>query len=220
MIGIIDFVVSINKIALIAFFTVLAFLIFEIKKMAEEKKKKEKPVVPQFIGDITIQSSPVANSTPLPPPLIINYKKSEKTPIFLIMIGSISLLIILILTGISYSINQKKKKIASTPIPIVREIQSAGLKIYNGKWKEVKGEGSDQAAPGEKLYVGIKTIDEVDIDRARIKINAKDWQIADITTLFNPQLKVYYREYVVATGTGQLKIEAQLHSASDGWMGD
>ena len=78
MIGIIDFVVSINKIALIAFFTVLAFLIFEIKKMAEEKKKKEKPVVPQFIGDITIQSSPVANSTPLPPPLIINYKKSDQ----------------------------------------------------------------------------------------------------------------------------------------------
>ena len=73
---------------------------------------------------------------------------------------------------------------------------------------------------GKKIIIGIQTIVEADIDRARIKINTKDWQISDITTLFNPQLKVYYREYIVATGTAQLKIDAQLHSASDGWLGE
>jgi hypothetical protein len=121
---------------------------------------------------------------------------------------------------LTYNTNLKKKKIASTSIPIVREIQSAGIRIFDTNWREIDNKGNVKTKPSDMIYVGIQTIVEADIDRARIKINEKEWQIADITTLFNQQHKVYYKEYVVATGTAQLKIEAELHSASDGWLGE
>jgi hypothetical protein len=37
---------------------------------------------------------------------------------------------------------------------------------------------------------------------------------------YNAEKKMYYKEYVVATGESRLKIDAQLHSATDGWLGD
>jgi hypothetical protein len=217
--GFIDFVVSINKIALFAFFAVLGFLVYEVKKMVDDKKKKEKPVVPQF--NDTLQKPPVAavNSTPLPP-IAIKKNEKEMSPVLMIVIAVVSLVGVSILIYISYDTNLKKKKAAAVSVPIVREITSAGLKVYDAKWGEITNKQTDKVKLGDKLYIGVQTIVEADIDRARIKINTKDWQISDITTLFNPQLKVYYREYIVATGTAQLKVDAQLHSASDGWLGD
>lgn len=219
--GIIDFVVSINKIALLAFVVVSGFLVYEIKKMIEESKKKEKPIVPQFNANIQIAPLPVANTTPLRSSL--TDKKPERAggrPLLMIIIGVVSLIGVTVLIIISYMTNLKMKKASQTSVPIVREITSAGLKVYNANWAEIDDKKGTVAQPGDKLYIGIQTIVEADIDRARIKINARDWQITDITTLFNPLLKVYYREYIVATGTAQLKIDAQLHSASDGWLGD
>ena len=218
--GIIDFVVSINKIALLAFAVVLGFLVYETKKMIDEKKKKEKPIVPKFDANMQILPLPIANTTPIHAP--DENKKIEKAgnPFLMIIIGAVSLIGVGILIVVSYMTNAQMKKAASAPVPIVREITSAGLKVYNHSWAEISDKKGAVAKPGDILYIGIQTIIEADIDRARIKINAKDWQISDITTLFNPQLKVYYREYNVATGTAQLKIDAQLHSSSDGWLGD
>lgn len=218
--GFIDFVISINKIAVVAFVAVLGFLIFEIKKIVNEKKKKEKPVVPQFNDAVVPPPAMSVNSTPLPQ--FPTSKKIEKqgSPLLLIVIGVIALVGLIVIGTIIYRTSTKKKQVESTPVPIVREIQSAGLKIYDSAWGEVDSTKNEKAQPGEKLYIGIQTIVEADIDRARIKINADNWEISDITTLFNPQYKVYYREYIVATGTAQLKIDAQLHSASDGWLGD
>lgn len=218
--GFIDFVVSINKIALVAFIAVSGFLVFEIKKMMDEKKKKEKPVVPQFNDAVVQQPAAAVNSTPLPPLPPVKKIEKQGSPWLLIVIGVLTLIGLVVIGIFIYKTSAKKKQIESAPVPIVREIQSAGLKIYDSAWGEVDSKKNDKAQPGEKLYIGIQTIVEADIDRARIKINTNDWEISDITTLFNPQLKVYYREYIVATGTAQLKIDAQLHSASDGWLGD
>jgi hypothetical protein len=217
--GFFDFFVSINKIALFAFFAVLGFLVYEVKKMMEDKKKKEKPVVPQFNNNDQVHSPVAANSTPLPP--IVPVKKVEKqgNSTLMIVIGAITLVGVIALIIVSYNTNLKKQKVAAS-VPIIREITSAGLKVYDTNWEDIEKRKNDKAKPGEKLYIGIQTIVEADIDRARIKVNTQDWQISDITTLFNSELKVYYREYIVATGTAQLKIQAQLHSASDGWLGD
>jgi hypothetical protein len=217
--GFIDFVTSINKIALIAFFAVLGFLIFEIKKMIAEKKKKEKPVIPQF--NDKMQTKPAAlNSTPLPS--LTPIKKNEKSgnPLLMIAIGIVSLIGVVILMFASYNTNAKKQRTDAASIAVVRTIQSAGLKVYDTNWVGIETKKNIKAKPGETLYIALQTIVESDIDRARIKVNSNDWQISDITTLFNPKLKVYYREYIVATGTAQLKIDAQLHSASDGWLSD
>lgn len=218
--GLIEFVLSINKIALLAFFAVLGFLIFEVKKMNDEKKKKEKPVIPQFNDAIIKGPVEQMTSTPLPQKLLVKKAGNENSTIFMIGIGVVTLVGVIFILIITYKTNLKKQQIASTPVPIIREITSAGLKVYNMKWEDIELKKNDKAQPGEKLYIGIQTIVEADIDRARIKVNAKDWQISDITTLFNSQLKVYYKEYIVATGTAQLKIDAQLHSASDGWLGE
>lgn len=219
--GIIEFFVSINKIALFAFVAVLGFLLFEVKKMMDEKKKVEKPTIPQFNDTVNPHPQTQVNSTPLPP-VITSQKKSNGggSPILMIGIGVVSLFVVIGIMIITFKTSQKKQKIATTTVPIIREISSAGLKVYDSDWNEIESKKKDKATPGEKLYVGIQTIVEADIDRARIKVNEPDWQIAHITTLFNPKLKVYYKEYIVATGTAQLKIEAQLHSASDGWLGD
>ena len=215
--GFIDFVVSINKIALVAFVVVLGFLVYELKKMADEKKKKEKPTVPQFNDKVIVQPFAAANNTPLPASVTV--KKNEKggNSFLMIIIGVIFLGGVIALIVFSYKTNLAKQKEAATQIPIIREITSAGLKVYDSNWIDIESKKINKAKPGEKLYIGIQTIVEADIDRARIKVNSDDWQISDITTLYNPQLKVYYKEYIVATGTAQLKIEAQLHSASEGW---
>lgn len=217
--GFFDFLVSINKIALFAFFAVLGFLVYEIKKMMEDKKKKEVPVVPQFDNIAQVQSPVAANSTSLPP--IVPIKKAEKqgNSVLMISIGAITLVGVTVLLIVSYNTNMRKQKVTAA-VPIVREITSAGLKVYDTNWEDIEKRKNDKAKPGEKLYIGIQTIVEADIDRARIKVNTQDWRISDITTLFNSKLKVYYKEYIVATGTAQLKIQAQLHSASDGWLGD
>ena len=138
----------------------------------------------------------------------------------MIGIGATTLLIVVGIMVVTYNTNLKKQEGETAQVPIIREISSAGLKVYDENWNEIEKKKKDKAKPGEKLYIGIQTIVEADIDRARIRVNERDWQIAHITTLFNPQLEVYYKEYIVATGTAQLKIEAQLHSASDGWLGD
>ncbi len=222
--GLIQFVVSINKIALLAFVVVFGLLIFEIKQMVEEKKRKSKPVVPQFVD--VVKSSPEAtmkNSTPLPPiaaPAQKNREQEGKSPWLMIVIGIITLMGLIIVTVVTINTNIQKQKSATASVPIIRSVSSPGLKVYDANWITIENKKSQKALPGDKLFIGIETIVEADIDRARIKVNQKDWRIADITTLFNPQLKVYYKEYTVATGTAQLKIDAQLHSASDGWLGD
>ena len=218
--GIIEFFVSINKIALFAFVAVFGFLVFEVKKMIDEKKKVEKPTIPQFNDAVNTDPKSLINSTPLPTIIAKPRKPEGGNPVLMIGIGIVSLFVVIGIMIVTYKTSQKKRKIAATSIPIIREVSSAGLKVYDTQWIEIETKKKDKANPGEKLYIGIQTIVEADIDRARIKVNETDWQIAHITTLFNPQLKVYYKEYIVATGTAQLKIEAQLHSASDGWLGD
>ena len=138
------------------------------------------------------------------------------------IIGVLTVLIISSIFIYFFVTQLNQKKIKTQPIPIVQEVSSAGLKVFDKNWTEIKNDGKVQAQikPGEVVYIGIQTIEEADIDRARIKVNEANWEIKDITTTLNPKLKVYYKEYPVATGTAQLKIDAQLHSASDGWLGD
>lgn len=103
---------------------------------------------------------------------------------------------------------------------VVEEVVSHGIKIYDNKWQELKGTIAAELAPGDTVYCALETIPSADIDRARIRVNATVWQLTDITQQFNKNLNVYYRECKVATSESKLKIEAQLHSVKDGWLGE
>jgi len=72
---------------------------------------------------------------------------------------------------------------------------------------------------GEVIYIALENISGSDIDRARIRVNTDSWSISDETDLYNSQKKIFYRQYQVASNESVLKIEAQLHSRADGWLG-
>jgi len=74
--------------------------------------------------------------------------------------------------------------------------------------------------PGKKVYVGIENINDPNIDMARIKINQGEWDKDSITTNFNQEKNIFFREYFLSTNEAFLKIEAQLHSKIDGWLGN
>lgn len=220
--SILSFFISINKVALLAFVVVLGFLVYEFYLYWKEKQKTKKPSIPQFTPTTEAVHVPVVQASTRPQNVEPLKKTLRDQPKVIIIIGVITILIIVSFFLYFFIIQLNKKKTIVTPVPILREVSSAGLKVFTKYWTEIKSDEktSIQIKPGEIVYIGIQTIEEADIDRARIKVNKNDWEIKDITTTFNPKLKVYYKEYLVATGTAQLKIDAQLHSASDGWLGD
>ncbi|PIS16075.1 hypothetical protein COT62_00345, partial [Candidatus Roizmanbacteria bacterium CG09_land_8_20_14_0_10_41_9] len=73
---------------------------------------------------------------------------------------------------------------------------------------------------GDRILIGIETIKNVDVDRARIRVNETEWKLNHITLNFDSQKSIYYKEYSISSGAASLKIEAQLHSLKDGWLGD
>lgn len=221
--GIVDFILSVNKISLIAFLGVLGFLVYEISLLRKEQLKKQKPSIPQFntnaVVDKTVvqQQAAAVAAVPKKPEVKQHVKTSP------VLIAVLLVMIVLFLGFSAYTvINRSKEPVSATPTPtiFIQEISSAGLKVFDESWNEVLESNIHTLKGGVKVYVGIQSIAEADIDRARIKINEKEWNIAHITNKFNGQKNVYYREYTIATGESQLKIDAQLHSETDGWLGD
>lgn len=222
--GIIDFLLSVNKISLIAFLGVFGFLIYEISLLRSERLKKQKPVLPTFnsadVIDTVVVQQQAADAVELPKK-IESLKQTKISPLLIVILLLMVFFFIGSMLYLFFSNTPKKTPENTGPKVVIQEISSPGLKVFTNAWVEVNGnEASKLLKPGVKVYVGIQTIDEADIDRARIKINEKEWNIAHITSQFNKEKKVYYREYIVATGESTLKIDAQLHSEADGWLGD
>lgn len=222
--GIIDFLLSVNKISLVAFLGVLGFLVYEILLLRNERLKKQKPVLPQFnatsIVNTAVMQQQAAAVVELPKK-IDPVKQTKISPLLIAILILTALFFIGFTLYMVFSNTSSKKTESNTPKIVIQEVSSPGLKVFSNSWIEVNENDSNQALkPGVKLYIGIQTIDEADIDRARIKINEKEWNVAHITSQFNKDKKVYYREYTIASGESKLKIDAQLHSETDGWLGD
>lgn len=221
--SVLEFIASVNKISLVAFVGVFGFLVYELNLLLKERAKKQKPVIPQFNTNAVVDTKVVvqqAAAIAVAPKKQENNKKVAASPLLIVIL----IVMIVIFLGVSVYLlinGQKEKKATVQPTVVVQEISSPGLKVFNSSWQEVSEADAVQSlAPGTKVFIGIQTIDGADIDRGRIKVNEKEWNIAHITNAFNEEKKVYYREYTVATGESQLKIDAQLHSEVDGWLGD
>lgn len=222
--GIIDFLLSVNKISLVAFLGVFGFLVYEILLLRNERLKKQKPVLPQFnatsIINTAVMQQQAAAVVELPKK-IDQVKQTKISPLLIAILILTGLFFIGFTLYIVFSNSASKKTESNAPKIVIQEVSSPGLKIFSNSWVEVnESDAGRTLKPGAKLYIGIQTIDEADVDRARIKINEKDWNVAHITSQFNKDKKVYYREYTVASGESKLKIDAQLHSETDGWLGD
>ncbi|MEK7078466.1 MAG: hypothetical protein AAB929_00200 [Patescibacteria group bacterium] len=222
--GIIDFLLSVNKISLVAFLGVLGFLVYEISILRNERLKKQKPVLPQFnttsIVNTAVMQQQAAAVVELPKK-VEQVKQTKISPLLITILILTALFFIGFIIYMIFSNTSNKKVESDTPKIVIQEISSPGLKVFTNAWIEInENETGKMLKPGMKVYIGIQTIDEADIDRARIKINEKDWNVAHITSQFNKDKKVYYREYTVASSESKLKIDAQLHSETDGWLGD
>jgi len=203
---------SINKLSLLAFLIVLLFMVYELYLIGKEKQKKQKPTIPQFNPNLKVEGAAAEN---------LHKGDQDETHassnrnqlVFIVLFIILIFLGVITFSGIFQSSSEEAKSAV-----VVNEINSKGVKLFDKDWQEVDSRKSLQ--PGENVFIGVETIDNVGIDRARIRVNDNQWRLEDITTQFNNQKKIWYKEYKVATGEEKLKIDAQLHSRQDGWLGD
>lgn len=209
---------SFNFVTVIAFFITLSFIIYEVYLFKKETLKKAKPQIPEFKGNIINKQ---AVSTKIISSDKVNVRV-EKPSILPIIIGFVFLIIFAFVSmiGIFVQKNKTSENTKIQPTPIIDFVSSKGVKIFSPDWEEISNDILGTLTPDTLIIIGIDTIDKVDIDKARIRVNNDKWLTEAITVDFNNEKRVYYKEYVVGTGDAELRIEAQLHSKSDGWLGD
>lgn len=213
---IIEFIESINKIAVVAFFLTSIFVAYEVYLLIKQKKKEEKPVIPEFKGDQSYGQIKVATVKPKEEKKI--YRRPN-TKLIIILIVLMVFFAVVYLVGLSVKGRNSFKGGVSEGAGSAT-IASQGIEIYSPVWQKIEEDEFASFQGGEKIFIGIKTIPRVDIDKARIRVNSDQWRIEDETSALKKELNLYYIEYQVATGQSQLKIEAQLHSASEDWLAE
>ncbi len=213
------FLVSLNKVSLVALFVIIGFLSYQIYLLKKETgNKKKKLIIPDF---------KTTNSTPFPqsmqavvPEEKKAFSKSSKNPL---IIG----VILFFIFGLIFTFGLLNSRSGSkatdqdlTITPVLNFVASKGIKIYNQNWTEFSDESLRKIKPGQHIIVGIETIRDSDIDMARIRVNKNIWNQDDITIAFKKEVNVFFKEYIISTGESFLKVEARLHSKTDGWLGD
>ena len=211
--------VSFNKISIIAFFITLGFIIYEIYLFRKETIREKRPNIPKFDEGISVSSiqSPtlVAKTQEMAP-----VKRANSVPfyvgvLFLVIFGLISLF------GYLNSKRTAPNEFSPSPTSIITFVSSKGIRIFELEtWKELTDAEISKLKGGDKILIGIETIKNMDVDRARIRVNETEWKLNHITLNFDTKKNVYYNEYSISSGAASLKIEAQLHSQKDGWLGD
>lgn len=209
---------SLNKISLLAFVITLVFLIYEFSLFNKEIKKKKTLTIPDFKENHTIAFTSS-------PSYIFNKDNKEslnRSNLIPLFIGVFLLFTfgIIYAAGLASVNNSENKKNIISPAPQINYLASKGIKIYNKNWQEITNEQSKQIKSGQQIIIAIDVLNNIDIDSARIKVNESQWKFDHITTNFNKDKNSYYKEYTISTGEAQLKIEAQLHSKDEGWLGD
>jgi hypothetical protein len=217
--NLIDFIVSINKISLIAFIGTFVFVGYEVYLLQKEKKSKTQPIIPNFNENLVVKNQSTIQA------LIDNSRtgKIVKTnPIILII-----LLILMLLFGIMsiigfISVRKNSIENVATPLPTPQVIykKANGVKIFDQNLNILADKELAGLKPAAKILIGIDKISGTDIDKARIRVNKNLWELSDITEKFDSSRNMFYIEYIVASSESKLKIEAQLHSKTDGWLGN
>lgn len=215
-----QFIQSINKVAIIIFFLTGFSLIYEIYLfIKEDQENKKKPKIPS----LTTSGAPHFQKK------LTTARREERQPSFKQPnnLAIIVLLVLLIIFGILFIIGaviSKKYKPSQATIPTSildnRNNTFEGIKIYSLLWEIREKSQLRFARTEEVIIIGIKTNPNIDITKARIRVNSNEWHMTDEIVAFNQQFGVFYREYQIASDDALLKIEAQLYSEKNGWIGE
>jgi len=218
----INFLISINKISFIAFIITLSFLIYEIILFKRDSRRHLNKInLPQFNDNLNekitnTQSKKIFNE---------EKKRINKPNNIVIIILIIISFLFGLLTIIGFIKSEKNIPTASNSLSNyptqVEFVNSKGIRIFDKDFKPIPESDLNKTIKnGETIFIGIETIPEVSIDRARIRVNKNNWDENDITVNFSKEFNVFYKEFDVASDSHYLKIEAQLHSSADGWLGE
>lgn len=214
------FLKSVNKIAIAAFLITGFILLYEIYLFVKQKKNDKKaPKIPQLqkVSLVGIQKT------------LVSVKKTNKKNAILkpanhiVVIFLIILLLILggiFATGSLWKNTPLTKPNNITPTPFYQLLTSEGIIIYNDLWQELTKDQLRYFKTGDKIFIAVKNIAGTDIVKARIRVNAKTWTSQDEVEALDQKFDVFYKNYEIASGDSQLRIEAQLYSKTDGWLGD
>ncbi|NTU72630.1 hypothetical protein HGB07_00415 [Candidatus Roizmanbacteria bacterium] len=213
---ILQYIISLNKISIIAFVAAGAVVIYELRLMKREHDKKRVPKIPHFNQNEKID--PVSNATPLAT------EKKSKVPFRInhtILLSFIAVVLVLfgITTFFTLDSKQNQTRFIQRSQITIQEVKSSGIKVLDENGKDIQND-STKLHPGLKIYIAIETIPESDIDKARIRVNESAWTTEHIITDFNQSWKSYFKVFIIPEGVKSLKIDAQLHSIKDGWLGD
>ena len=217
--SLVNIIGEVNKLAIGAFFITLLFIVHEIYRLMKETEKNKKPVIPDFVEGkynyATVNSQILKNNAAT---VSASKMRSYRVVLLLILMSAV-------LTGggmvggIMYL--QRSEKVnaqAKIKSPIVEYVSSEGIVLYDSQWNKIDGNKLNDSINGDKIYVGVVNIPDVNIDKARIRMNSDVWQESDETINFNQNLNIYYREYTIPEGIKGLKIEAELHKKNEGWL--
>lgn len=201
-----------NKLSLLAFIVTLVALGYQLYLLKKENKvKKSDPLIPKFREEITTE---IPNYTKLNPALLTSNKNNKNKWLYLAIFFSFFLVLVIFLLIIKKS----EQKPTANPSQLVKYITSIGIKVYNNNWIELKDSEIKKLRPGNRIVIGIETIKDNNIDKARIRVNSNRWVDKDVTDKLNQAKNVFYREYIIASDDSALKIESELHSVTDNWL--
>lgn len=214
---ILQFLGSVNKISLLAFISTFIFLFYEVHLLRKEKQNKTAPSIPQFKENMSV---PISSSKIIVETKNVEIKKRKNMPI------AVFIAIFLIIVVAASALLLKSKSTTSTqanfsnPTPIVQMATSRGVKFFSKTFESMSDQQVSTLQPGQSIIIGVETIEGTDVDSARIKVNKIAWTQDSITMNFDKKNKMYFISYTIATEESQLKVDAQLHSKVDGWLGE
>lgn len=207
---------SANIIAIGAFLLTTFFLSYEIYLLVRQKKQSNKPIIPDFKTGVNY-GHPKAIKLDIDS---LNKKNILLTPNEKVIYVLVIIMIIFIVAAILaiFSKIEEEEKAMMEKRKKVSIVKSDGIIIYNEEWKELKEADLKKLQPGDLIKVAIKTINNTDIDKARIKVNKKSWDKDESQIIFDKSRNLFYKEYKVSSSDAKLSVEAQFHSIKDGWL--
>lgn len=206
----------VNKFSLLAFILTLGVLVYQIYLLKKDSKTDTKtPVIPDFNENLSV---PSLNYSPLNSK--VETEKNKGLNLNLIILIVITVGVVLFLFFSIFMKANNNTDIQEKKAPLVKLTASKGIKIYDSNWVELDEAKISRLAGGDAIIGAIDKTSDTSIDKARIRMNKSAWVTADEDLEYDKARNVFYRNFVVATDAAFLKIEAQLHHSSDGWLGE
>lgn len=208
----------INKFSLLAFIVTLGVLVYQVYQLKKDSKStNETPVIPDFNENASV---PSLNYSPLNTKVEAAPSKNLNLNLIILIVLTVGIIIFLFFSifmkgNNSGNANQKEKE-----QPLIKLAASKGIKVYDGDWSELDENGIASLKGGDAVIVGIERTSDLNIDKARIRLNKPAWDEGDENLTFDKTMNIFYKKFTIATDSAFLKIEAQLHHSKDGWLGE